>query len=43
MSDEGVHFNKLLDLKLKTIAQLHFEEHYGDREAFIREFGKSYL
>jgi len=43
MSNDGVHFNKALDLRLKTTAQEYFEEHYGDREAFIREFGRSYL
>lgn len=43
MSNEGVHFNKLLDLKYKTLAQLYFEKHCGSREDFIREFGKSYL
>ena len=35
--------NKGLDLKWKQKAQEYFEEHYGDREAFIREFGRSYL
>lgn len=43
LSDEGVHFNRELDLKLKRLAQREFEETYGDRELFRREFGKSYL
>jgi hypothetical protein len=43
MSNEGVHFNKALDLALKTKAQTYYEEHYGTREDFIREFGRSYL
>lgn len=43
MSNEGVHFNKALDLKLKTKAQAYYEEHYGTREDFIREFGRNYL
>ena len=43
LSDEGVHFNRELDLKLKRLAQTKFEETYGDRTKFIQEFGKSYL
>ena len=43
LSDEGVHFNRELDLKLKRLAQQKFEETYGDRTKFIQEFGKSYL
>lgn len=43
MSVEGVHFNKRLDLKLKTMAQTYYEEHIGTREEFRKEFGKSYL
>ena len=43
MSGEGVHFNKSLDLRLKTMAQEYYESHYGTREEFIREFGRSYL
>lgn len=42
-SNEGVHFNKQLDLQLKKVAQRYFESHHGDRKDFIREFGKSYL
>jgi hypothetical protein len=38
-----VHFNKELDLKLKEMAQRYYEENYGTREDFIKEFGKSYL
>jgi len=34
---------KDVDLKLKTMAQSYYEEHYGTREEFIREFGKNYL
>lgn len=34
---------KEIDLKLKTMAQEYYESHYGTREQFIREFGKSYL
>jgi hypothetical protein len=43
MSDESVHFNKPLDLKLKTMAQEYFEKHYGDRNEFIRLYGRNYL
>lgn len=43
LSDEGVHFNRELDLKLKRLAQQKFEETYGDRTKFIQEFGKSFL
>lgn len=42
----GVHAGKearKIDGYLKTMAQQYYEEHYGTREDFIREFGKSYL
>ena len=39
----GVHFNKALDEGLKMLAQSKFEELYGSRKDFIREFGKSVL
>lgn len=42
MSNEGVHFNKVLDIKLKQFAQEYFENHIGTREDFIREFGRNY-
>lgn len=35
--------NEGLDLKWKQTAQTYYEEHYGSREDFIKEFGKSYL
>ena len=34
---------KSVDLRLKTMAQEYYESHYGTREDFRREFGKSYL
>lgn len=42
---ESVHMNPNhgLDLELKQMAQKHFEEHYGSREDFLMEFGKSWL
>ena len=43
MSDVGVHFNHELDLKIKRMCQKKWEEIYGDREEFIKTFGKSYL
>ena len=43
LSNESVHFNKQFDNHLKTMAQRYYEEHYGTREDFRREFGKSYL
>lgn len=45
MSSYSVHAvpNAGLDLQLKQMAQRYFEEHYGSRDDFIKEFGKSYL
>lgn len=43
MSDEGVHFNKDLDLHLKQYAQTAFERKHGTREDFMRIFGRNYL
>lgn len=42
MSDEGIHFNREFDLKVKRIAQRKYEETHT-REEFIQIFGKSYL
>lgn len=42
----GVHAGKdakSIDIKLKTMSQTYYEEHYGTREEFIKEFGRSYL
>lgn len=43
MSNEGIHFNKELDLSIKKMCQKKWEEAYGSREDFIRVFGKNYL
>lgn len=43
MSNEGVHFNKTLDLKLKQQCQKAWEFQYGSREEFIKIFNRSYL
>lgn len=42
LSNEGVHFNKELDLKLKQMAQKKFEETHSHEE-FMRIFGRNYL
>lgn len=42
-SNESVHFDKKLDMKLKRECQEKWESIYGDREDFIKRFGKSYL
>lgn len=34
---------KLVDIELKKRCQTYYEEHYGTREEFIKEFGKSVL
>ena len=42
----GVHAGKdakLIDTRLKRMAQEYYEAHYGTREQFITEFGRSYL
>lgn len=35
--------NLQIDRKLKQMAQTYYEEHYGSRDDFRQEFGKSYL
>lgn len=40
MFDRG---NKDIDSRLKQMAQTYYEEHYGSRAEFIKEFGISYL
>lgn len=42
MSNEGVHFNRELDLKLKRECQEKFEETHS-REEFMKIIGKNYL
>lgn len=41
-SNEGVHFNKVLDTKLKKHTQKRFEEVYPDLD-FLKIFGRNYL
>jgi hypothetical protein len=42
MSNEGVHFNRLLDVELRQTAQRKFEELHSHEE-FMRIFGKNWL
>lgn len=42
MSNEGVHFNKDLDLKLKHTAQRAYEKTHT-RDEFMKLIGKNYL
>lgn len=42
MSNEGVHFNRELDLKLKRECLAKFEETHS-REEFMKIIGKNYL
>ena len=44
----GTQFKRIpenmgIDKQLKKMAQEYYEEHYGTREEFRQEFGKSYL
>lgn len=41
-SNDGVHHNKALDLRLKKIGQAAFEKTHT-REAFMQIFGRNYL
>ena len=43
MSDEGVHFNTPFDMILKKFCQYRWESKFGDRDLFIKTFGKSFL
>lgn len=42
LSDYGVHFNKIFDLKLKRICQAKFEKSHT-RAEFMELFGRNYL
>lgn len=39
----GIHRNRGMDLRWKELAQQHYEKHMGNRQDFIKEFGKSWL
>ena len=43
MTAYSIHMDQQFDESMKRKAQRYYEEHYGNREDFIREFGKSYL
>ena len=43
MSDNGIHFNKELDLHFKRLCQEYFEAHMGTRKEFIEKYGRSWL
>ena len=42
MSDEGVHFDRALDLKLKKECQERWEKN-GSRDEWRKKFGKSFI
>lgn len=42
LSDEGVHYNKELDIRLKRLAQTEFEASYS-HEKFMQVFHKNYI
>ena len=42
MSDNGIHFNRKLDLEMKKYAQKKFEEKYSHEE-WMKQFEKNYL
>ena len=42
MSDQGVHFNKALDLELKRLCQSEYERTHT-REEFMKLIGKNFL
>lgn len=43
MSPYSIHMDQQFDDSLKRKAQGYYEEHYGSRDDFRRDFGKSYL
>ena len=43
MTPYSVHMDQAFDESLKRKCQRYYEEHYGTREQFQKEFGKSYL
>lgn len=43
MSNDGVHFSKTLNLKLKQQCQRAFEYQVGTREDFLKIFGRNFL
>ena len=43
LSNDGVHFDKALDMTLKKWCQVEWEWRNGTTEDFIKVFGRSYL
>jgi len=43
MTPYSVHMDQELDERFKRQAQAYYEAHYGSRDDFRKEFGKSYL
>lgn len=43
IGNNGIHFNRKLDLYYKRRCQIFFEENIGKRDDFIKIFGRSYL
>lgn len=43
IGNNGIHFNREMDLAFKRRAQKDFEEKHGSREEFRQLFGRSYL
>ena len=40
---DAVHRDKEIDIRIERIAQASYEKKIGDRESFMRIFGKNYL
>ena len=40
---KSVHQDYSMNLQVKQYAQRYFEEHIGNRELWMKEFGKNYL
>lgn len=43
MGRKSVHQDKELDLRVRKFAQEYFEKNIGNRELWLKEFGKNYL
>ena len=43
LGKKSVHQDREMDLKVKRFAQEYFEKNIGNRELWLKEFGKNYL
>lgn len=43
MSDHGIHFDHELDIQVKRLCQRIWETKFGDRQDFIKAYGRSWL